>query len=223
MTHRHPLQAGLPLVLLMLSACSSTQPNRYEEIASSSQLRQNHDARSDRVPFSMAKPVSWGAYSRVMLDPVTIYGGRDNQFEDISIDERRELSEYMFNAFSEQLNQRFRLVNTPQPATLRIRLTLTGAKPNTAVVSTVTRFDLVGAPYNAVQGIRGKEGAFIGSVMYSVEIYDVSTGELQGAYVAKQFPNAMNVAATIGRLKAARVGIDKGAEELVAMLKQAGS
>lgn len=219
MTQRHRLHLSLPLVLLVLSACSSTQPNRYEEIASSSQLRQNHDAQSDRVPFSMARPVSWGAYSRVMLDPVTIYGGRDGQFEDISLDERRELSEYMFNAFSGQLNQRFRLVNASQPATLRIRLTLTGAKPNTAVVSTVTRFDLVGAPYNAVQGIRGKEGAFIGSVMYSVEIYDAGTGELLGAYVAKQFPNAMNVPATIGRLKAARVGLDKGAEELVALLK----
>lgn len=219
MTTRCQLHVSLAFVLLALTACSTTQPNRYEGLASSNQLRQNRDDRQDRVPFSVERPVSWGSYSRVMLDPVTIYGGRDAQFDDISLAERRELSEYMFSTFAEQLSPRFQLVHAAQPGTLRIRLTLTGAVPNTPVVSTFTRFDLVGAPYNAVQGIRGKEGAFIGSVMYSVEVFDASSGELLNAYVAKQFPNAMNVAATVGRLKAARVGIDKGAEELVGLLK----
>ncbi|MDG0853934.1 DUF3313 domain-containing protein [Roseateles puraquae] len=213
------LQACLALALTGLAACSTPQPHRYEEIASSSQLRQNNDERRDRIPYSVDRAVSWASYANLILDPVIVYGGRDSQFEDVSQEERQELAEYMFQRFSQQLDQRFGRVGRVQPGTLRIRLSLTGAKPNTAVVSTVTRFDLVGAPYNAVQGIRGKEGAFIGSVMYSVEIYDASSGELLKAFVAKQFPNAMNVAATFGRLKAARVGIDKGAEELLTMLK----
>lgn len=220
MNPRFQLRAALVIALLALTACSTPQPNRYQDIASASQLRPNHDARQDRVPYSVSRAVAWGSYSQVILDPVMIYGGKDAQFDDISPDERRELSDYMFNTFAEQLNQRFRLVHTSQPGTLRIRLTLTGASANTAFVSTVTRFDLVGMPYNTVQSVRGKEGAFIGSVMYSVEVYDAGSGELLNAYVAKQFPNAMNVAATFGRLKAARVGLDKGAEELVALFNQ---
>lgn len=220
MNRRSQLRATLIVALLALSACSTVQPNRYEEIASASQLKQNHDARQDRVPYSVSRPVDWSRYGSVILDPVMMYGGKDAQFDDISLEERRDLSDYMFNTFAEQLSERFRLVHASQPGTLRIRLTLTGASANIAIVSTVTRFDLVGMPYNVVQGVRGKEGAFIGSVMYSVEIYDASSGELLNAYVAKQFPNAMNVAATFGRLKAARVGLDKGADELVALFNR---
>ena len=89
----------------------------------------------------------------------------------------------------------------------------------TRVVSTLTRFDLAGGPYNAVQAARGREGSFTGSISYAVEILDASTQELLGAYVAKQYPNAWNLGATFGRLDAARVGIDKGAEELLAQLR----
>jgi hypothetical protein len=37
--------------------------------------------------------------------------------------------------------------------------------------------------------------------------------------VSKQYPNALNVSATIGKLAAARTGIEKGAEELSAQLR----
>jgi uncharacterized lipoprotein YmbA len=211
--------ALLLLVATTLTACSSPQPNRYESIASSDQLRPNLDDKSGHMPFRAANPVPWGRYGNVMVDPVIVYQGRDSQFENIEPGEKDELARYMRDVFSEQLGQRFRLVRDAQPGALRVRLTLTGAKANTAFVSTITRFDLAGGPYNAVQGLRGKEGAFIGSVMYSVEIFDAFTGELLDAFVAKQYPNAMNVAATVGRLKAARVGLEKGAEELVAQLK----
>lgn len=210
---------ALLLVAVALTACSTPQPHRYEGIASSTQLRPNLDDKSGHMPFRTANPVPWGRYGSVIVEPVIVYQGRDGQFEDIEPGEKEELARYMRDVFSQQLGQRFRLAREAQPGSLRVRLTLTGAQANTAFVSTITRFDLAGGPYNAVQGMRGKEGAFIGSVMYSVEIFDGFTGELLDAFVAKQYPNAMNVAATVGRLKAARVGLEKGAEELVAQLK----
>jgi uncharacterized lipoprotein YmbA len=213
------ISALLLLAAATLTGCSTTQPNRYEGIPSSNQLRPNLDDRSGHMPFRAANPVPWGRYASALVDPVIVYQGRDAQFEDIEPGEKDELARYMRDVFAEQLGQRFRLVKEARPGALRVRLTLTGAKANTAFVSTITRFDLAGGAYNAVQGLRGKEGAFIGSVMYSVEIFDAFTGELLDAFVAKQYPNAMNVAATVGRLKAARVGLEKGAEELVAQLK----
>jgi uncharacterized lipoprotein YmbA len=211
--------ALLLLVAAALAACSTTQPNRYEGISSSNQLRANLDDKNGRMPFRTTNPVPWGRYGNVLVDPVIVYQGRDAQFDDIESNEKEQLASYMRDVFSDRLSQRLRLVRDAQPGTLRVRLTLTGAKANTAFVSTVTRFDLAGGPYNAVQGMRGKEGAFMGSVMYSVEIFDALTGELLDAFVAKQYPNAMNVAATVGRLKAARVGLEKGAEDLVAQLR----
>jgi hypothetical protein len=81
------------------------------------------------------------------------------------------------------------------------------------------RFDLAGGPYNAVQAARGKEGAFTGSVSYAVEIFDSTTEELLMAYVSKQYPNAWNLGATFGRMNAANVGLEKGAEDLLAQLR----
>lgn len=216
---RHVVTGSLLVVAAVLGGCSTTQPNRYEGLASSRDMRPNTEDKSGHVPYRIGTPVHWERYRSLMIEPVVVYDGRDNQFDDIEPKEKQALADHMLVQFNEQLGKRFRLVREPQPDTLRLRLTLTGAKANTAVLSTVTRFDLAGGPYNAVQGVRGKEGAFMGSVMYSVELYDATSGELLDAFVTKQFPNAMNVSATVGRMAAARVGVEKGAEELAAQFK----
>ena len=80
-------------------------------------------------------------------------------------------------------------------------------------------FDLLGGPYNAVQAARDKEGMMSGSVSFAVEIYGSSTNALLGAYVAKQYPNAWNLPAGMGSMAAAEVGVQKGAEQLLAYLR----
>ena len=145
--------------------------------------------------------------------------GSDNQFDGLPEADKRELARYMDVEFKKVLGEKFKVSNSVDPTALRLKLTLTGASTNTAVVSTVTRFDLVGAPYNIVQSVRGKEGMFIGSVSYSVEIYDAASNRLLKAYVTKQYPNAMNVGASFGKLGASKTGIEKGATELLAQLK----
>ena len=59
-----------------------------------------------------------------------------------------------------------------------------------------------------------------GYVNFAVELKDAGSNELLLAYVAEQYPNAMNVGATFGSLSAAETGIDKGAEQLLEKLRQ---
>jgi len=213
------IPASALVACIVLTGCASTQPHPYSGLQSSARMKPNLDDETGRIPYRVAKNIDWSRYSSVMVDPVTVYDGSDNQFEDVSPQERASLARYMDSKFPQALRKRFRVVNEPGPETLRLRLTLTGAKTNTAFVSTFTRFDLGGGPYNIVQGIRGKEGAFMGSVMYAVEIFDASSNRLLDAFVTKQYPNAMNVSATIGKLEAARTGIEKGAEALATQLQ----
>jgi hypothetical protein len=177
-------------------------------------LQANPSDRSGRVPYAYLTEATWRAYDNVIVDPVSIYNGADNQFEKIQENDKETLARYMGEQFSDSLSRRFKLVNVALPRTLRVRLTLTGAKLTPQVVGTVTKFDLAGGPYNAVQGIRGKEGIFGGSVSYAVEIYDAATSELLSAFVEKQYPNAMNIKASFGALGASKAGIRKGAEDL---------
>ncbi|EEA01176.1 putative lipoprotein [Burkholderia sp. H160] len=203
----------------MLSACAGVQPVAYSSLASSSQLKENRDHDAAQTPFRYTAPVVWSRYSQVIVDPVAVYRGNDNQFGDLSDEDKDALAAYMKKSFSETLSKHFDLATQPSPATLRLKLTLTGAEKTTAVIGQAMHFDIAGNLYNGVQAVRGGKGAFSGSVSYAVEVYDSSTGRLLRAYVTKQYPNAMNLPAAFGSLSAARTGIDKGATALVEQLR----
>jgi hypothetical protein len=206
-------------IALAAAGCASTKPVAYSGIASSAQLQPSANDVSGRVPFEYWAQVNWRSYSTFILEPVTIYQGADNQFEKVSEEDKVSLAQYMQTRFTEKLSTRFKSVAAPSTNTLRIKVTLTGAKDSTPVVGTYTRFDLLlGGPYNVVQAARGKEGAFTGSVSYAVEIYDASTNQLLGAYVTKQYPSPYNLKATLGKRKASIAGIEKGADQLLAYL-----
>jgi hypothetical protein len=218
-SRRSPL-LGLCIVssAIALTGCASTKPRAYADLASASRLRPNSQDPSGRVPYNYATRVDWRQYTEVIVAPVAIYRGSDSQFEKVSEEDKDTLAKYMQGEFAAKLAERFRIAKTPSPGTLRVQLTLTGAKRSTQVISTFTHFDLAGTPYNVVQSVRGKEGLMMGSVNYAVEIYDASTDRLLSAYVEKQYPNAMNVKSTFGGLSAPKTGIRKGAESLVAHL-----
>lgn len=55
--------------------------------------------------------------------------------------------------------------------------------------------------------------------MRAQSAYDASTDHLLAAYVSKQYPTPMNIGATLGTLDAAKAGVDKGADALVAQMK----
>lgn len=207
------------VAILTLAACAGVQPVAYTSLASSAQLKENRDKDAAQTPFRYAAPVVWSRYSQVIVDPVAVYRGGDNQFGDMTENDKTALADYMGKTFASKLTKRFESATQPSPAALRIRLTLTGAETTTALVGQFMHFDIAGNLYNGVQAIRGGKGAFSGSVSYAVEVYDSSSGRLLKAYVSKQYPNAMNLPAAFGSLSAARTGIDKGADALVAQLQ----
>ncbi|MDR3095893.1 MAG: DUF3313 domain-containing protein [Paraburkholderia sp.] len=213
------LKALTYIALLTLSACAGVQPVAYNSLASSSQLKENHADDAAHTPFKYAAPVVWSRYSQVIIDPVVVYRGSDNQFGDLSDTDKDVLAVYMNKAFAETLSKRFDLATQPSPATLRVKLTLTGAEKTTAVIGQAMHFDIAGNLYNGIQAIRGGKGAFSGSVSYAVEVFDSSTGRLLRAYVTKQYPNAMNLPAAFGSLSAAKTGLDKGASALAEQLR----
>jgi hypothetical protein len=218
-TSRAIRQLCLVAFCATLAGCGSIKPVPYTGIAASSYLRQNSDNDADRVPYRYATSVNWRTYYNIIIEPVAIYQGADNQFGEVAENDKSDLARYMQAQFSEKLATRFRITNTPGPNTLRIKLTLTGVAKTTPVLGTLSRFDLMGGLYNGVQSVRGGEGTFTGAVIYAVEIYDASTSQILSASITKQYPNALNIGASFGALAAARTGIEKGAEQLVEQLR----
>lgn len=214
-SNKYIVAAGLLGICLLGSGCASTRPVAYTGLASSNYLQPNEENAHGRIPYAYHAEVDWTRYSSFILDPVAIYRGPDSQFEKVTEQDKRELANFMQQVFGETLRQRYAPAVTATAGTIRVRLTLTGAKTTKAVLGTVMKVDLAGAPYNAVQAMRGKEGAMMGSVSYAVEIYEAGTNRLITAYVEKQYPNAMNFKASLGALAAAKAGVRKGAQQLV--------
>ena len=210
---------GTVVLCVVAAGCASVAPVPYAEMASSTYLAPDTSDASGRVPYRYSTAADWRVYRKVILDPVVIYRGRDHQFGEMSEKDKATLAAYMQTRFADKLRERFTMVNTRGPDTLRVRLTLTGAVANTPVLGTLSRFDLAGAVYNGVQAARDGEGTMTGSVIYGVELFDSSSSRLLGAYVTKQYPNAYDIKASVGDLAAATAGIDKGADAFMAQLK----
>lgn len=212
---------SLPLLALasLLAGCASEAPVAYQGLASSSYLAPNSADTTGRMPFRYRTQVNWESYHSVIVDPVTVYEGQDQQFGDLTPEQKEELARYMQETFTAHLAKRFTLVRIPGPGTLRIKLTLTGATQNTPALATLSRIDVAGLVYNGVQAARDGEGAFTGAVRYAVEIYDARSTKLLSAFVAKDYPPPFDLPAGIGALTAAKAGIDRGANALVAQLK----
>lgn len=204
-------------VCAILAGCGSPEPVAYTGIASSSQLRPDPDNESGHIPYRYSTQVDWRNYTKAMIDRVTVYRGTDNQFGDMSDGDKAALASDMEAQFVEKLSKRFQVTNVPGPNTLRIKLTLTGAA-TTPLLAPATHVDIAGNLYNSVQAVRGGEGLMAGSVIYAVEIYDASNSRLLSAYITKQYPGALNIGASLGSLAAAKTGIEKGADALVAQL-----
>ena len=205
---------------LTLTACAGPQPAPYHDLAAATYLKPNPNDESGKIPFLYSENVDWSKYRNVLIEPVAIYDGSDQQFGKMPMQDRKALAQYMQERFATTLAKRFTLVELPGPDTLRLTLFLTGASATTPVLSTVSRIDLgPGSIYNGVQAIRGGEGLLTGWVMYAAEIRDAATGKLLEAFEAKQYPKALDIGSTFGSFAAARTGIDKGAETLAAALQ----
>jgi hypothetical protein len=205
----------------LLIGCATTPAvNRYNDLASASRLAPNRSDKDGHFPYRYdAVTTNWSGFNRVILDPVAIYAGADQQFGNVPEADRIALAAYMQEQFTEVLSSHYSMALLPGPDTLHIHVTLTGIQTSTPGVSTLWKVAPVGLLTNSVQSARDKPAAFSGSVSYAVEIYDSSSNELLRAYIARQYPFAEDVAASVRPLDASRAGIRKGAQALIAQLQ----
>jgi hypothetical protein len=199
------------IMSLALAGCSSA-PVAYQGLASAGQLQPTKDSE---VPFAFHSPTAdLHSYSKIVIDPVAIYDGADNQFGTVAQEDRKSIADYMQQQFTQTLGSRYQIVAASEPGALRLHLTLAGIETSTPVISTVTHVAPAGLVINAGLQAAGLNGTFLGSVSYGAEIFDASSGSLLYAYVTTQTPDALDVTASFGALAAAREGVRIGAAHL---------
>lgn len=189
---------------VLFTACA-TKPASYQDLSSSGRLRPSGVQADQWVAFNTdLNPVDLKAMLRSSwnLRESTVAGTTSSA---ISEQFKIELVRHADHHFTRELARRHLLVAVAAKGSLRMRVTITGARGSVPVVATATKLTPVGLVLSGLRTVRDKEGNFSGAVMYAV--------------VTRQYPNALNIPATILPLGAAKAGIERGASIAAAALK----
>ncbi|HXG80249.1 MAG TPA: DUF3313 domain-containing protein [Sphingomicrobium sp.] len=161
-------------------------------------------------------------YRKVIVERAFVYDGPDAQFDGIEPAERAKIAEIFTTALGSELAGPF-----PAPAkagadTLRLRVTILGAKKTKGGVATATRLTTFGLATNAVKSAAGKPGTMTGSVLFALEAFDGKTGELVAAGVRRRSPDALDITATLSTTDTVKAVARDFAENIRKRLEKSG-
>lgn len=206
--------AGM-LALSVAGCANSPAPNKYQQLASSAYLTQTSAGEARHVPYSYDAPSgTFARYRAIRLLPVTLYTGADQQFGSLSETDKAQLSAFADEQFRAALARHGILAGAGDKNAVELKITLTGAQTNVPVLATATKLTPAGFALNTVNAVADNEGRFTGVIIYAVEFRDGQSQKILWAFITKQYPNAMNLAATLGPLDAAKEGLKEGADKL---------
>ncbi len=146
-------------------------------------------------------------YSKFIVEPVQIYEGADHGFGDISIEDRRMMAAFTHNEMMRVISEKYAIVDTPGPDTMRIKLILVGLEKTNTVMRGLTYGNPTGFAINVGKGVLGKEGYFMGSITLAGEFNDSQEGTVLAAFMGKIHPFALDI--SFSPWHAAKVGVTK--------------
>lgn len=170
-----------------VAACATTMPAR--EVKPSGFLGADAKLLGPGGPGEAAlvykNPLAkWASYDKMLLDPVTFWRAPGSKQPGISRQDMQTLINYFYHVIYQTFSGRMKMVTTPQPGTVRVKVAITKAEPSVValdIISTVVPQML--AVSSAKMALDGKP-AFVGEAAIAVKITDAMTGELLAAAVA---------------------------------------
>lgn len=190
-------QALLPSLMLLAASPLSAQTRDAPPASLESSKIMSQDSPGDES-WTYAQPTSvFTKYRTVIVDPASVYQGPDAQFDGIDQADRVKFADMMTQQLRTELAKSFPAPAAPQADTMRINLTILGAKKTKGGIATATRVTPLGFAASAVKSALGKKGTFTGSVLFAVELYDARSNELLLAAVRRRTPDPLDIPATL--------------------------
>jgi hypothetical protein len=100
----------------------------------------------------------WAGHKKVLVDPVTLFSSKD-------VEPPREvqiLLNYFWAKLRENLQRDYELVDSPQPATLRVTIALTRAGERRVTLDTISTYVPFARALAELQGITSGKPSFVG-------------------------------------------------------------
>lgn len=209
------------LILAAEPALAQTKDHAPVALKSSTKLTQDKAASENWTYF---KPgLDLGKYRSVVVEPTAVYDGPDAQFDGITSTDRTKFAEILTTALGKELAGPFPAPAKAGPDTLRLRLTILGAKKTVGGVATATRATTFGLATSALKSALGKPGTLTGSVLLAVEAFDGGTGELVAAGIRRRSPDALDIPATLSTTATVKAVARDFAENIRKRLEKASA
>lgn len=224
------LQWSALAAALVLGGCAAT--SRAPGVERSGFLGVDYDllkpGNDQQAQLRYVRPgADWAAYHKILLDPVTIWKGKESSGQGISAHDEQILVNYFYSVIRGALEKEgLKLVSLPEAGTLRVQVAVTKAnEANVAlnVVSTVVpQLRLVSSLDQLATG----KPAFVGEGQVEVKVTDALTGELLAAGIDHRVGGKTLDASTFqswGDVEAMmRLWADHGAYNLCLLQKRKG-
>ncbi len=185
------IRIPIHLVLILfvgLSGCASTQQARSAKesgfLGDYSILK---EGKKDETLLIYKNPqADWKKYRKVILDPVTLWIGKDSQLKDVSAEDRQRMADLFWLKLHEALKTDYEMVNSPGPDVMHIQAAITEAETSDPVLDTVSSIVPQLRVLTGVKGLATGVSGFTGSASVEMKITDSSDKTLLAAAVDRR-------------------------------------
>ena len=144
--HKVVLPIAAVSIGVLLSACPATKQVSMQTPAAGSRflpspslLQAGQPGQVDQV--YMSPSANWPSYTKMMLDPVTIWSGPGANFDNASPTTQKALADAFYSALYVAASQRCQMVREPGPGTMRWRVALVDASSANPFLNTLSTFE----------------------------------------------------------------------------------
>jgi hypothetical protein len=186
---------GASAIALSTPAIAQTKDHAPVALKSAQKMAQDSPGSES---WTYAKPRNqFLKYRTVIIEPTQVYNGPDAQFDGIPYADRQRFADIVTQELRTEVVKAFPSPAQAQADTLKLRVTILGARKTKGGLATATRVTPLGFGTSALKSALGKTGSFTGSLLYAVELYDGRTIELMLAAVRRPTPDPLDIPATL--------------------------
>ncbi len=177
----------LIFILFYLGGCAATQQTKTAKpsgfLSDYSMLRKGGEGEAQLVYIN--PKAKFLAYDKVMVDPVTVWVGKDSKLAkgsnlaDVAPEDRQRLANDLWAKINLALKPDYEIVHHPGPGVMRIQVAITEAEQSTLVLDTITSLHPATTILTGAVGmVRGGHPSFAGKTSVEGKITDAQTGTL---------------------------------------------
>jgi hypothetical protein len=129
----------------------------------------------------------WSRYDKVMIEPVTFWGGQDSQY---SPEDQRALLDYFYRSLRTHLGQHFQIVDQAGPGVMKVQLAITDVESATPGLRSVSMIVPQAHMLSNLGYAATDKFPFVGGAQAEGRITDAASGEVLAMAVDRRIGEA---------------------------------